>query len=132
MELPRVVLQRLVERGRGGSIITIAGDAGRVGESRLAATAADRAAEMAFAKSIAKECGRYQSRSNVVSLGVVDTKDGTLHVDAAQVDRLVRMYPLRLLGRPDNVAPLVGLLASDRGPWITGQVVSVNGGYAMV
>ncbi|PSR21643.1 MAG: 3-oxoacyl-ACP reductase [Sulfobacillus acidophilus] len=132
MELTRVVIQRLLEHQRGGSIITIAGDAGRIGESRLAVTAAARAAEMAFAKSIAKEFGRHQIRSNVISLGLVDKGDGTLHFDSAQIDRLVRMYPLRRLGKPDDVAPLVGLLASDQGSWITGQVISVNGGYAMV
>jgi 3-oxoacyl-[acyl-carrier protein] reductase len=132
MELTRLVLQRLVDRQQGGSIITVAGDAGRIGESRLAVTAAARAAEMAFAKSIAKEFGRYQIRSNVVSLGLVDKGDGTLHFDASQMERLVRMYPLRRLGRPDDVAPLVGLLASERGSWISGQVISVNGGCATV
>lgn len=130
MALSREVLKGMVERKCSGSVITIAGDAGRIGESRLAVTAAARAAEMAFAKSIAKEFGRYRIRSNVVSLGLVEKPDSPLHFDETQLDRLIRMYPLRRLGQVDDIAPLVALLASDLSAWITGQVISINGGYA--
>lgn len=130
MELTRLVLKGMVER-RQGSIITMAGDAGRIGESRLAVTAAARAAEMAFAKSIAKEFGRFNIRSNVISLGLVDKEDGSLPFDESQRERLVRLYPLRRLGHIDDVLGLVALLASQRGAWITGQVLSINGGYAI-
>jgi 3-oxoacyl-[acyl-carrier protein] reductase len=52
-------------------------------------------------------------------------------VDANR-DKLVKAYAIRRLGLPSDVAPLVTLLASDAGSWITGQVISVNGGYSMV
>ncbi|MCL8206710.1 MAG: SDR family oxidoreductase [Actinomycetia bacterium] len=129
MALTHAVLPKMVERRRG-SIIMMAGDAGRTGESRLAATAASRAAAMAFAKSIAREFGRYGVRANVVSLGVVE-KDGESHVPPSQLERVLRLYPLGRLGRVDDVPPLVALLASDRTGWVTGQVFSVNGGYVM-
>lgn len=133
MALTRVVLQKMINRQSGGSIITMAGDAGRIGESRLAVTSAARAAAMAFAKSIAKEFGRYQIRSNVVSLGLVDkmdTTDNTVHWEPDQLKRLLHLYPLRRLGHMDDVAPLIVLLASDKSAWLTGQVISINGGYS--
>ena len=129
MELTHAVLPKMVERRRG-SIIMMAGDAGRTGESRLAATAASRAAAMAFAKSIAREFGRHGVRANVVSLGVVE-KEGETHVPPSQLERVLRMYPLGRLGRVEDVPPLVALLASDRTSWVTGQVFSINGGYVM-
>ena len=59
-----------------------------------------------------------------------------LLVDQAFVDenrdKLVRLYPMRRLGRVTDVAPTVVFLASEHASWITGQVVSVNGGFSMV
>ena len=46
--------------------------------------------------------------------------------------KILAQYPLRRLGRPDDVIPMVLLLASPLSSWTTGQVISVNGGYAMV
>jgi NAD(P)-dependent dehydrogenase (short-subunit alcohol dehydrogenase family) len=51
---------------------------------------------------------------------------------AANREKLVRLYPVRRLGLPGDVAPTVTLLASPRSGWITGQVISVSGGYSMV
>jgi 3-oxoacyl-[acyl-carrier protein] reductase len=45
--------------------------------------------------------------------------------------KILTQYPLRRLGRPSDVSPLVLLLASPLSGWTTGQVVSVNGGYSM-
>ncbi|MBX5466385.1 MAG: SDR family oxidoreductase [Firmicutes bacterium] len=128
----QAVLRRMVPRG-GGALVTIVGDAGRVGESRLVVTAAARAAEIAFVKSLAKEFGRHGVRSNAVSLGLVDKGDQAMHVDPSRLEQVRRLYPLGRLGQIQDVPPLVALLASERtAGWITGQVFSINGGYAMV
>ena len=50
----------------------------------------------------------------------------------ANREKLTRLYPLRRLGQSDDVAPMVALLASPRSSWITGQVVSISGGFSMV
>ncbi|MCL6564257.1 MAG: SDR family oxidoreductase [Firmicutes bacterium] len=131
MMLTRAVLERMVPRGRG-SVVTVVGEAGRVGESRLAVTAAARAAEVAFAKSIAKEFGRHGIRSNVVSLGLIEKPDKPMHVDPSRVDQIRRLYPMGRLGRVEDVPPLVALLCSELTDWVTGQVWAINGGYTMV
>ena len=50
----------------------------------------------------------------------------------ANREKLVKLYPLRRLGLPEDVAPMVALLASPHSGWITGQVLSISGGYSMV
>ncbi len=52
--------------------------------------------------------------------------------DEERMKKLLALYPLRPLGRPEDVTAMVLLLASPLSSWTTGQVVSVNGGYAMV
>jgi len=52
-------------------------------------------------------------------------------VDANR-EKLTQLYPLRRLGLPADVAPMVALLASPHAGWITGQVLSISGGYSMV
>jgi len=64
----------------------------------------------------------------------VQTENLRAHAGGADEERmkkLVAQYPLRRLGRPEDVTAMVLLLASPLSSWTTGQVVSVNGGYAM-
>jgi NAD(P)-dependent dehydrogenase (short-subunit alcohol dehydrogenase family) len=48
------------------------------------------------------------------------------------MDRILKAYPLKRIGEPGDIAPMVAFLASDGASWITGQVISVNGGFSMV
>jgi NAD(P)-dependent dehydrogenase (short-subunit alcohol dehydrogenase family) len=121
----------LIEAGKRGRIISLMGDSSRVGESGLAIAAAARAGVIALMKSLAKEMGRSGTTANSVSLGLVETAHDRDWVEANR-EKLVRFYPLRRLGLPGDVAPMVALLASDQGSWITGQVISVSGGFSMV
>lgn len=115
----------------GGRIISLAGDSSRIGESGLALTAAARAGAIALMKSLAKEFGRFNITANAVALGLIETA----HIDPAWMaenrERITRMYPLRRIGKPGDVAPMVAFLASDAAAWITGQVLSINGGFSM-
>jgi 3-oxoacyl-[acyl-carrier protein] reductase len=121
----------LLEASGRGRVISIMGDSSRVGESGLALAAAARAGTIALMKSLAREWGRSGVTANSISLGLIETSHDKTWVDANR-DKLVRAYAIRRLGLPSDVAPLVTLLASDAGGWITGQVISVNGGYSMV
>jgi NAD(P)-dependent dehydrogenase (short-subunit alcohol dehydrogenase family) len=121
----------LLEKSGRGRIISIMGDSSRVGESGLALAAAARAGTIALMKSLAREWGRSGVTANSISLGLIETAHDKSWVEANR-EKLVKAYAIRRLGLPSDVAPLVALLASDAGSWITGQVISINGGYSMV
>ena len=120
----------LLEASKRGRIISLMGDSSRVGESGLSIAAAARAGVIALMKSLAREMGRSGTTANAVSLGLVETAHDRAWVEANR-EKLVRLYPLRRLGRPGDVAPMVALLASDQASWITGQVISISGGFSM-
>lgn len=129
---------------RWGKIVNIMSEAGRGGEARLAVYSGAKAAMLGFAKAIAQEHGRDCINVNTVALGAVShegIKKGPLSPEAtpATDERLGKMlgaYPiargLQRLSRPEDVAPIVCLLASDCAAYITGQSIGVSGGYYML
>jgi NAD(P)-dependent dehydrogenase (short-subunit alcohol dehydrogenase family) len=120
-----------LEAAKGaGRILSIMGDSSRVGESGLALGAATRAASIALMKSLARE-SRTGMTANAIALGLIETAHDPAFIHANR-EKLTKMYPLRRLGRADDVAPMAVLLASAAGSWITGQVISINGGFSMV
>jgi NAD(P)-dependent dehydrogenase (short-subunit alcohol dehydrogenase family) len=137
------VLPGMRER-RWGRIVNIMSEAGRAGEARLAVYSGAKAAMLGFGKAIAQEHGRDCINVNTVALGAVSHEgiaSGPLSPQASPEtdERLAKMlnaYPaargLRRLCRPEDVAPLVCLLASDRAAFITGQSVGVSGGFYML
>jgi 3-oxoacyl-[acyl-carrier protein] reductase len=120
-----------LEGAKNGRIISVIGDSSRVGESGLAIVAAARAGVVALMKSLAREFGRSGTTANTVSLGLVETAHDRAWVEENR-EKLVRLYPVRRLGMPDDIAPAVALLASPRSGWITGQTLSISGGFSMV
>lgn len=120
-----------LEAAKDGRIVSVIGDSSRVGESGLAIVAAARAGVVALMKSLAREFGRFGVTANTVSLGLVETAHDKDWVEANR-EKLVKLYPVRRLGQPGDVAPMVTLLASPHSGWITGQVISVSGGFSMV
>jgi NAD(P)-dependent dehydrogenase (short-subunit alcohol dehydrogenase family) len=143
LRVTQAVARRMVHQ-KSGVIVSLMGDSGRVGESGLSVTATTRASTMALTKSLAKELARHGIRANCVSIGLVQTDrfdeharlgsggaPGNDSADEERMKKILAQYPLRRLGRPSDVTPLVLLLASPLSGWITGQVISVNGGYTM-
>jgi NAD(P)-dependent dehydrogenase (short-subunit alcohol dehydrogenase family) len=120
-----------LEAGKKGRIVSLIGDSSRVGESGLSIVAAARAGVIGLMKSLAREFGRSGTTANTVSLGLVETAHDKDWVEQNR-EKLIRLYPVRRLGLPGDVAPMVALLASPHSGWITGQVLSISGGFSMV
>ena len=125
----RAVIEPMVKQG-WGRIVSVVTDAARVGQSRYALNAAARAAVIALMKSLAREYGRHGITCNAVALGWVRTPAQAAYLDQWGGE-VVKFYPLRRLGVPEDVAPAVVFLASAAASWITGQVLAINGGYSM-
>jgi len=134
MNCTRAVIEHMCEH-RWGRVINIISDAGRMGEPRLVAYSAAKGGVIAFSKALAKEVGRDCVTVNCVSPATTET-EATADWIRSHLEQIVRQYPmgkgLNRLGRPDDIANAVAFLASERSEWITGQVLSVNGGYSMV
>lgn len=126
------VLPGMVAR-RWGRIINIASDAARSGLAGQAVYAAAKGAVMAFTKSLAREVARAGVLVNAVSPGPVNTPPlqrlFERHPDVAT--KLTEEIPMGRVAEPDEVAAAVAFLASDDARYITGQVLSVNGGWVM-
>ena len=139
----RAALRYMIPQQRG-SIVAISSDASRQGEPREAVYGGVKAAINSFMKTVAKENGRAGIRCNVVCPGVTIPEDdeevgeNSMWRDRdsmftpEQLEKVARSLPLRKVGRPRDVANAVVFLASDAAGHITGQVLSVSGGYTMV
>lgn len=123
------VVEGMSER-KYGKIINLASDAGKVGEPRQAVYAGAKGAIISFTKSIAKEVGRYGVNVNAVCPSMTKTEAVSAMLSEEFEKKVVKAYPMRCLGEPRDIANLTAFLASDRASWITGQAISVNGGYS--
>ncbi len=127
-----------------GSIVSISSDASRQGEPREAVYGGVKAAVNSFMKTVAKENGRYGIRCNAVCPGVTVPETGeevgstsmwsntNAMFTQEQFDKIAKSLPLRKVGRPRDIANAVVFLSSPRAGHVTGQVLSVSGGYSMV
>ena len=141
MHCTRAVLKGMAEH-QHGRIINIVSDAARVGQEKEVAYSSAKGGVISFTKSLAREVGRNGITVNAVSPAATDTPlrrallrrlEEKLGADgvAAREEKVRRAYPVRRIGRPEDTAALVTFLASARAAHITGQICSVNGGFAM-
>jgi 2-hydroxycyclohexanecarboxyl-CoA dehydrogenase len=134
----------MVPKG-SGAIVSISSDASRQGEPREAVYGGMKAAINSFMKTIAKENGRHGIRCNVVCPGVtIPEEDEEVGASSMWVNKdtmftpeqlvqIAKALPLKKIGRPRDVANAVLFLASNAAAGhVTGQVLSVSGGYSMV
>ncbi|WP_078408953.1 SDR family NAD(P)-dependent oxidoreductase [Priestia abyssalis] len=113
-----------------GKFINIVGDSARTGDRHFIVSAAARSGTISFLKSLAQDVGRNNVQCNTVSLGLID--QGALGFNEATLDKLMKQYPLKRLGKVNDVTGMILFLLSESADWITGQVISVNGGHSML
>ncbi|WP_019875774.1 SDR family NAD(P)-dependent oxidoreductase [Sporichthya polymorpha] len=121
----------MLEQARGGRIVNIASEAGRIGSLHEALYSSAKGAVIALTKALAREGARHAVTVNCVCPGVIDTPLYRSMPDPHAASR-VRAIPMRRLGIPEDVAAAVVFLASPGAAYITGQVLSVSGGLTMV
>jgi NAD(P)-dependent dehydrogenase (short-subunit alcohol dehydrogenase family) len=142
----KTVLPHMVEKGYG-RIVNIASDAGRMGEFREAVYAGCKGGVIALSKAVAREVGRYNITINVVCPGAtipenegqvgefsmwVTGGDQMSYFTPEAQQKAAKAYPLRRLGKAQDMANAVTFLASEAASYITGQTLSVSGGYTMM
>lgn len=111
----------------GGSVVLVSSINGERGKFGLTAYAASKAGLNGFAKSLARETGRFAIRVNAVAPGMIRTPMSDV-LPAAVRDAAIAESCLGFLGEPQDVAELIGFLASPAARYITGQVIRVDGG----
>jgi NAD(P)-dependent dehydrogenase (short-subunit alcohol dehydrogenase family) len=132
MVMTRAVYDPMREQ-KSGVVVNLISDGGRIGEPNLVAYGAAKAGVIGFTKGFAKEAGRYNIRCNAVSPGTTRTPASTEMVAKwGGEERIVKGYTIRRLGEPIDQANAILFFASDQTSWVTGQILSVSGGFTMV
>ena len=121
---------QLMVKQHCGSIVNISSMWGIVGASMESHYAASKAGVIALTKSLAKELGPSNIRVNCVAPGVIKTDMLNSFTDN-DISALSRETPLLRIGEPENVADAVSFLLSNKAEFITGQVLSVDGGFIL-
>jgi len=114
----------MVQARNGGRIVTISSVSGLVGNRGQVNYSAAKAGIIGATRSLAQELAKRNITVNSVAPGLIETD----MVADAPVDLIVKQIPMRRLGRPEEVASIVAYLFDEMAAYITGQVISVNGG----
>lgn len=121
--ITKPIIKRMIPRKKG-SVVSISSVAGLIGNRGQANYSAAKAGLIGASRSIAAEVARLGIRVNVVAPGLIQTD----MIKEAPVDVIKKMIPMARIGQPEEVAKVVRFLCSDDASYITGQVISVNGG----
>ncbi|NIP41180.1 MAG: 3-oxoacyl-[acyl-carrier-protein] reductase [candidate division Zixibacteria bacterium] len=122
---------RHMMRKRSGRIINITSVAGQMGNPGQTNYSASKAAQIGFTKALAREIAARNITVNAIAAGYIDTEIWDVVSEEIQ-EGILQLIPLGRKGEPEEIANLTAFLASDQAAYITGQVIGVDGGMAMM
>jgi len=126
----RAVGRHMIERAAGGSILSVLANYVWTGSPGTVHSAAAKAGVVSMTQTLAVEWARHRIRVNAVAPGPVDSAGAArqLWSTPEAVERITSMVPLKRFGRPGEIADAVAFLVSDHAAYITGEVMTVDGG----
>ncbi|MCP4753129.1 MAG: SDR family oxidoreductase [Proteobacteria bacterium] len=130
MNCCKAVMNTMMEQN-SGKIVNVSSDSGKAGEKIMVSYSAAKAGIMGFTRSLAKELGRNWINVNAVCPGTTLGTAMTALINEEVEQKWVKQYALRRLGNPEDTANMIVFLSSNQAAWVTGQAISVNGGYFM-
>lgn len=123
---------KYMEKAKKGKIINMASISGRVGGWGFTHYSAAKAGVIGFTKALAREAGPIGIQVNAVAPGIIDTETTKTVFPSYALKEYVKNVPLGRLGMDEDIKGVVSFLCSENSNYMTGQVLTVDGGYTMI